>query len=86
MTKLIKFSSHAWLDYIHWQKSDKEMKQLIDKLCLSILETPYQGLGYPQPLSYELNQIWCRRINMEHRLVYRINKDQIEILQCRLHY
>ncbi|PIB35226.1 hypothetical protein BFP72_07360 [Reichenbachiella sp. 5M10] len=83
---ILKFSSHAWLDYNHWQKNDLRIKIEIDKLCLSIVETPYEGEGYPQPLAYDLQNIWCRRINMEHRLIYRIHKGWIEILQCRLHY
>ncbi|RJE75099.1 Txe/YoeB family addiction module toxin [Reichenbachiella sp. MSK19-1] len=83
---LLKFSSHAWLEYIHWQKTDQSMKRLIDELCLSIKETPYEGLGYPQPLCYELKDVWSRRINFEHRLVYRIKGDVVQILQCKMNY
>ncbi len=80
----LKFSSQAWLEYIHWQKNNPEIKLLIDELFLSIAENPYEGKGYPQPLSYDLKNIWTRRINMVHRLVYQIKDGRIEVLQCRL--
>ncbi|MCV9385843.1 Txe/YoeB family addiction module toxin [Reichenbachiella ulvae] len=80
----LKFSSQAWLDYIHWQKNSPDIKRMIDELCLDIAKSPYEGKGYPQPLSYDLKYIWTRRINMVHRLVYQINGDRIEIIQCRL--
>ncbi len=49
-------------------------------------ETPFEGLGAPEPLKYELSGWWSRRINREHRLVYRVERETLVILQCRYHY
>ncbi|MGL1887668.1 MAG: Txe/YoeB family addiction module toxin [Reichenbachiella sp.] len=83
MRRSVKFSSLAWLDYIHWQKNDTELKEIIDRYLKEIMKDPKTGSGYPQPLAYDLGQVWSRRLDLTHRLIYRINQDQIEIIQCR---
>ncbi len=47
---------------------------------------PFDGLGKPEPLKYELSGLWSRRIDQEHRLVYEVLEDKIRILACRFHY
>lgn len=80
------FASNAWDDYLYWQQTDKKILKKINTLIKELLRTPFEGTGKPEPLKYELSNVWSRRINLEHRLVYRVNEDEIEIVQCRYHY
>lgn len=80
------FTSSAWEDYLYWQKADKNVLKKINALIKEIHRTPYEGSGKPERLKHELNNYWSRRINLEHRLVYNINNDQLNIVQCRYHY
>lgn len=83
--KLI-FSSHAWEDYLYWQSTDKRMLQRINTLIRETLRDPFSGIGKPEPLRHGLAGCWSRRINDEHRLVYRPGNDSLEIVQLRYHY
>ena len=82
----ITFSKNAWEDYLSWQKEDKKVVGKISELIRDIQRTPYQGIGKPEPLKYDLAGFWSRRIDMEHRLVYQFRDDQILIYSCRYHY
>ena len=83
--KLI-FSEHAWNDYLYWQKSDKKILKRINAVVKDIQRSPFEGKGKPEPLKHALSGYWSRRINDEHRLVYRISNDSILIAQLRYHY
>lgn len=83
---LIVFENLAWEDYLFWQKTDKKILQRINKLITETKRDPFQGLGKPEPLKYELSGAWSRRINSEHRLVYKLYNETLVILQCRYHY
>jgi toxin YoeB len=50
------------------------------------MRSGYEGIGKPEPLRGELSGFWSRRIDREHRLVYRIKDDDVEIVACRYHY
>ena len=80
------FSSHAWEEYLHWQTNDRNILKRIKILINDILRTPHAGKGKPAPLKYALSGYWSRRINEEHRLVYKIEKDSILLAQLRYHY
>ena len=80
------WSDNAWEDYLYWQTQDKKTLKRINQLLKDIDRNGYEGLGKPEPLKYELQGFWSRRIDDEHRLVYRIKEDRIEIISCRLHY
>ena len=80
------WSDHAWEDYLYWQTQDKKILKRINQLIKDIDRNGYDGIGKPEPLKYELQGFWSRRIDDEHRLVFRIEDDKIEILSCRLHY
>ena len=80
------WSDHAWEDYLYWQTQDKKILKRINQLIKDIDRNGYEGLGKPEPLKYELQGYWSRRIDDEHRLVYRIVENNIEIVSCRLHY
>jgi len=80
------FMSAAWEDYLYWQQHDRVMLKKINILIKESMRTPFEGSGKPEALKENLKGFWSRRINLEHRLVYRVEGDAIYILQCRYHY
>ena len=80
------FSENAWGDYLHWQKADRKILKRINYLIQEILRSPYEGIGKPEPLKYDLTGYWSRRIDSEHRLVYKVESGAVLIAQCRYHY
>jgi len=80
------FSNNAWDDYTSWLTDDKSMLKKINELIRDIQRTPFDGKGKPEPLKYDLAGMWSRRIDREHRLVYRIEDHDILIYSCRYHY
>jgi toxin YoeB len=80
------FSEQAWDDYLYWQKTDKKMLLRINRLISEISRTPHTGTGKPEPLRHALSGYWSRRIDDEHRIVYRATDDAVLIAQLRLHY
>lgn len=76
----------AWEDYTYWQQHDKKTLKKINKLIKEIQRTPFEGIGNPEALKHKLSGWWSRRINLEDRLVYKVEDDSIIILQCRKHY
>lgn len=83
--KLI-FSDNAWEDYLYWQKTDKKILRRINILIKEIKRNPFEGIGKPEPLKHALSGFWSRRINDEHRIVYKATSDSIHIAQLRYHY
>ena len=82
----ITFSSHAWEDYTSWLKEDRKMLVKINQLIKDIQRTPYDGIGKPEALKYDLAGYWSRRIDREHRLVYKVDNDTVIIISCKYHY
>ena len=82
----ITFSLNAWEDYLSWQQQDKKMLKKINQLIKDIQRTPFEGVGKPEPLKYDLSGFWSRRIDREHRLVYQVQDNEILIYSCRYHY
>lgn len=80
------WSDLAWEDYVYWQSQDKKILKRINLLLKDTDRNQYEGIGKPEPLKYELQGFWSRRINETNRLVYRIKGECIEILSCRTHY
>ena len=80
------FLDQAWEDYLYWQTTDKSMLKKINALIKEIERTPFEGGGKPEPLKHNLAGLWPRRLNLEHRLVYKIDNDAVVIFQCRYHY
>ena len=83
--KLI-FSEQAWEDYLYWQKTDKKLLARINVLVKDISRSPFAGIGKPEPLKNALSGYWSRRINDEHRIVYKIADGSMLIAQLRYHY
>ena len=82
----VAFSSNAWDDYLYWQKTDKAILKRINSLIKDIQRTSYEGIGKPEALKHGLSGYWSRRINDEHRIVYKVVDDTIFIAQLRYHY
>jgi toxin YoeB len=80
------FSDEAWEDYLHWQKQDRKMVERINKLIKEVQRDPFVGVGKPEPLKHALSGFWSRRITDEHRMVYRVTEDALEIAQLSFHY
>jgi toxin YoeB len=84
------WAKEAWEDYLFWQAHDRQMLELINSLLRETLRHPFVGPGKPEPLKGALSGWWSRRIDREHRLVYRVKgkgeEQFIEVAQCRFHY
>jgi toxin YoeB len=80
------FPDHAWEDYLHWQRTDRKTLQRINTLIKEIQRNPFEGIGKPEPLKHALSSYWSRRINDEHRIVYKVSADAVHLAQLRYHY
>ena len=80
------FHERAWEDYLYWQSTDPKMLARVNQLIKESSRSPFQGIGKPEPLRGELRGWWSRRIDQEHRLVYRPTEDGFLIAQCRHRY
>ncbi len=80
------WDENAWDDYVHWQTTDRQLLKRINQLIKDIDRNGNEGIGKPEPLKHALQGFWSRRINDEHRLVYKLVGDQIWIAACRYHY
>ena len=84
MNKL--WTDDAWNDYLYWSTQDKKTLKRINQLLKDIDRNQFDGIGKPEPLKYELQGFWSRRIDDSNRLIYKIENDNIIILHCRGHY
>ncbi len=80
------WSDNSWAEYLVWQQLDKKVVKKINTLIKDIKREPFEGLGKPEALKYELAGCWSRRITEEHRLVYEALDGSINIISCRYHY
>jgi len=80
------FSENAREDYLYWQSMDKRIIKKINNLINDIQHNPFDGIGKPEALKYDLSGYWSRRIEQEHRLVYQVIDEEILIYSCRYHY
>lgn len=80
------FSQNAWDDYLYFQTQDKKTLKRINLLIKEIQRTPFEGVGKPEQLKHALSGYWSRRINQEHRIVYKIHNNDLLIAQLRHHY
>ena len=82
----ITFEKSAFQDFIEWATINKKLYQRIVDLIMDILRQPFSGIGKPEPLKHDLKGYRSRRINDEHRLVYKVNDEAVIILSCKYHY
>jgi toxin YoeB len=80
------FTDHAWDDYVYWQSEDKKIIKKINELIKDIERNGHSGIGKPEALKHDLSGFYSRRITDEHRLVYSIQDQKINIISCRYHY
>lgn len=83
---ILSWAETAWEDYLYWQATDKKMVKRINMLIADILRHPFIGIGEPEPLKHNWSGYWSRRINLEHRIVYKVVENGVIIAQCRYHY
>lgn len=83
---ILSWATKAWEDYLYWQDIDKKTLKRINALIKDIQRQPFEGIGDPEPLKHNWSGYWSRRIDREHRLVYRVTDESIVIVQCRYHY
>jgi len=92
------WTENAWEEYLYWQATNKKILQRINELIKNIKQSPFEGIGKPEPLKFEFAGKWSRKINEEHRLIYEVNgkkeknkgrvvdKRILVIYQCKYHY
>lgn len=80
------WTDNAWEDYLYWQKEDKKTLSKINKILEDIDTNRYTGVGKPERLKGNLSGYWSRRIDSKNRIVYKIEKEIITIIQCGSHY
>ncbi len=80
------FTPEAWEDYQHWLATDPRRIKKINALLKEILREPYGGIGKPEPLKHDFKGCWSRRIDGEHRVIYKVGGTQVWLLQLRYHY
>ncbi len=84
------FSGPSWSDYLFWQENDPTLLKRLNALISDTMRNPFQGIGKPEALRYEMSGWWSRRLSEEHRLVYRLSgsgaSQALEIASCRFHY
>ncbi len=83
---IISWAAHAWEDYLYWQATDKKIIKRINALIKDIQRHPFEGMGDPEPLKHNWSGYWSRRIDKEHRIIYKPTNDTLYIVQCRYHY
>lgn len=83
---IVCFDPVAWDHYVHWQTTDKAIVKKINALIKECQRHPFEGTGKPEPLRGDLSGYWSRRINREHRLVYKASATTLTIIACRYHY
>ena len=82
----IVFHASAFDQYVEWQRLDRTLLAKINRLIAECQRHPFEGTGKPEPLRGDYSGWWSRRIDREHRLVYRFSGNVLEIAQCRYHY
>ncbi|MCY7322742.1 MAG: Txe/YoeB family addiction module toxin [Phormidesmis sp. CAN_BIN36] len=86
MSRRVSFEASAFEDFNQWAILDKKTYQKIITLIKDINRSPFAGLGKPEALKHEYSGYWSRRINDEHRLVYKVTDTDIIIVACKYHY
>jgi toxin YoeB len=82
----LEFDPLALEDLRHWVETDRRQALRVIQLIEQTLRSPFTGPGKPEPLKFRLSGYWSRRIDREHRLVYRVESDTLVVLACRYHY
>ena len=84
--RIIAFHQEGFKQYSEWAKIDKKLFERVHRLIMETAKNPFDGIGKPEPLKANLKGYWSRRINDEHRLVYKVTEEQIIVVACKYHY
>jgi len=82
----VEFVPAAFNEYRNWIETDRKTALKISDLIRDILRNPYEGIGKPEPLRHQFQGFWSRRIDNEHRLIYKITETSVVIISCYSHY
>ncbi|MEU3555753.1 Txe/YoeB family addiction module toxin [Streptomyces fragilis] len=82
----VRFRPSGWEDFLYWQSSDKKLFRRLIRLIEEIRREPFEGIGKPEPLKGDLSGYWSRRIDDEHRIVYRADAKELVIIKARYDY
>ncbi|MDR2987126.1 MAG: Txe/YoeB family addiction module toxin [Nocardiopsaceae bacterium] len=82
----VTFADDGWEDYLCWQVQDRWILKRVNRLTQDISRNENDGIGKAEPLRHEWAGWWSRRITQEHRIIYRVRDDGVEIAACRFHY
>ncbi|MFE5404115.1 Txe/YoeB family addiction module toxin [Streptomyces sp. NPDC056580] len=82
----VRFRPTGWEDLLYWQDADRKPFRKLVRLIGEIQRDPFTGIGRPEPLKGDLSGYWSRRIDDEHRLVYRATEKEVVIIKARYHY
>lgn len=82
----LKWADEAWEDYLWWRKHNQRLYERVNNLIEEIKKAPFRGIGKPEPLRHEWSGYWSRRINEEHRLIYKVSGGVLFVATCRYHY
>jgi toxin YoeB len=85
-SRILAWTDEAWNSYIYWQTQDKKTLKRINKLIKAAKNSPFDGIGKPEPLKENLSGFWSRRIDDTNRLVYAVDDKYLTIISCRYHY
>ena len=80
------WSDESWKDFEYWLDNNQKIVKRIRKLIQNTRRTPFEGIGKPEPLNGDMAGLWSRRITNEHRFVYFVNEDGLNIVSVRFHY
>lgn len=80
------WSDESWKDFEYWLDNNQKIVKRIRKLIQNTRRTPFEGIGKPEPLKGDMAGLWYRRITNEHRFVYFVNEDGLNIVSVRFHY
>lgn len=83
---ILKFTDDAWRDYTYWQGQDKKTLKRINKIIQEIQRDPFKGIGKPEPLKYDFQGAWSRRIDAENRIIYMVDDESVAFLSFKDHY
>jgi len=84
--RILGFHENTFNEYLDWQETDATKFKKINSLLKDILRHPFTGIDKPEPLKYNTEKYWSRRISDEHRLVYQVLDDIIMVISCNGHY
>lgn len=80
------WSEESWADFEYWLDNNKKIAKRVRKLIKNTKRTPFEGIGKPEPLKGDMSGLWSRRITDEHRFIYFVNDDSLNIVSVRFHY